>query len=543
MKAPLSRTFFDLLRENAFACPDAVAVIAGGVAVGYRELCARASKVAQALHRHGIRRGDCVGLLAGNCIEWLEIAFGASALGAVVVPFSTWAKPAELEYLLDDSGVKVLFSVARFGRQNFIGELLDLLGGPRDATGPRGNRRFPGLGQVVIIGDPLSAWTNYRDFVSAEDEFVPLPPGAGASATDDVFILYTSGSTARPKAVRVVHFAAIENAFNIGERQKLTPQDRVLVSPPLFWIYACGNALPAIFTHGATLVLQAQFDADEALDLIERHGCTSIYTLPAMTRALVRSEKFSPTRTASLRTGLTIGSPSDVETAARTLGAAQICNIYGATEIYGNCCVTPCDWPLEQRMNCQGPPLPGVTVRIVDPETRVLVGVGEIGEAEVNGYRTPGYAGASAEHNAKAFTADGFFRTGDLGFLDEQSFFHFASRSSEIIKRAGINVSPAEIEEHLQRYDGVHQAGVVGAPDEEKGEIIVAFIVPQANAKLDPEEIRQYCRSFLSSYKVPDRIEICASLPATETGKIARRQLKHLARCVAPDNAGSGSHG
>jgi fatty-acyl-CoA synthase len=311
----------------------------------------------------------------------------------------------------------------------------------------------------------------------------------------------------------------------------------------LFWIYACGNALPATFSHGATLVLQAQFDADEAIDLIDRHRCTSIYTLPAMTRALVRSEKFAPARTRSLRTGLTIGSPSDVETAATTLGARDICNIYGATEIYGNCCVTPCDWPLERRMNCQGPPLPGVTVRIVDPETRAVLPQGEIGEAEVAGYRTPGYAGASAEYTAKAVTADGFFRTGDLGFLDKEGNFHFASRSSEIIKRSGINVSPAEIEEHLQRYGGVHQAGVVGAPDEEKGEIIVAFVVPQPGASLEPDAIRQYCRSLLSSYKVPDRVEICTSLPSTETGKIARRQLKELAVRVTAAPAGRASGG
>lgn len=540
MKAPFARSFFDLLRENATERPDAVAVIAGDRTATYQELYARAGTVALALRRHGVRRGDRVGLLAGNCMEWLEIAFGAAALGAVVVPFSTWAKPSELEYLIADSCVTILFSVARFGRQNFIETLSAVLGGGTDAGGAD---RFPRLGAVVVVGECAPGWTSYQDFLSGTGEFAPLPPGTGASATDDMFILYTSGSTARPKAVRVVHFAAIENAFNIGERQKLTPQDRVLVSPPLFWIYACGNALPATFSHGATLVLQAQFDADEAIDLIDRHRCTSIYTLPAMTRALVRSEKFAPARTRSLRTGLTIGSPSDVETAATTLGARDICNIYGATEIYGNCCVTPCDWPLERRMNCQGPPLPGVTVRIVDPETRAVLPQGEIGEAEVAGYRTPGYAGASAEYTAKAVTADGFFRTGDLGFLDKEGNFHFASRSSEIIKRSGINVSPAEIEEHLQRYGGVHQAGVVGAPDEEKGEIIVAFVVPQPGASLEPDAIRQYCRSLLSSYKVPDRVEICTSLPSTETGKIARRQLKELAVRVTAAPAGRASGG
>jgi len=540
MTAPLSRTFFDLLREQAAAQAKATAIIFDERSVTYGELHAKAVQVARALLQSGIQRGDRVGLLAGNCIEWLEIAFGAAALGAVVVPMSTWAKPTELEYLMMDSQVKILFSVARFGRQDFAETLSELVGGDADVAD---GKRFPALREIVVLGEAERGWTSYRSFVARAGEAALPPPGSGASAADDVFILYTSGSTARPKAVRVVHYAALENGFNIGERQKLSPADRVLVSPPLFWIYACGNALPAAFTHGATLVLQSQFDADEALDLIERHRCTSIYTLPVMTGALVRSERFNPRRTASLRTGLTIGSAADVEVAAKTLGAAQICNIYGATEVYGNCCVTPCDWPLERRMACQGPPLPGVTIRIVDPMTRKPVGVGEVGEAEIKGYRTPGYAGASAEHNAATFTEDGYFRSGDLAFLDHDGFFHFASRSSEIIKRAGINVSPAEIEEHLQRYEGVAQVGVVGAPDQEKGEIIVAFVVPRGQAKLDTEAIKQYCRSRLSSYKVPDRVEVCASLPITETGKLARRQLKDLARSVIPQNGRRVSNG
>ncbi len=232
-----------------------------------------------------------------------------------------------------------------------------------------------------------------------------------------------------------------------------------------------------------------------------------------------------------------IGSPEEVRIAAEELGAAQICNIYGATEIYGNSCVTPCEWPIERRMTGQGPPLPGVSLRIVDPETGDAALAGETGALEVAGYVTPGYSGASAEHNATAFTADGCFRTGDLGFLDEAGGFHFVARDSDIIKRAGINISPAEIEGLLLAHPAVAEAAVVGAACGEQGEAIVAFVVPNPASQITAEALRAHCRALASSYKVPDHIEIRAALPVTETGKLFRRALTEEAQKLIAKHA------
>jgi fatty-acyl-CoA synthase len=227
-----------------------------------------------------------------------------------------------------------------------------------------------------------------------------------------------------------------------------------------------------------------------------------------------------------------IGSPGEVRIAAEQLGAAQICNIYGSTEIYGNCVVTPCNWPLERRIEGQGPPLPGVRLRIVDPETGAASTVGETGALEVSGYVTPGYCGASAAHNDAAFTIDGYFRTGDLGFVDDEGGFHFVARDADIIKRAGINVSPAEIETLLLTHPGVAQAAVVGAASGERGEAIVAFVVPKPSAEIGADDLRAHCRALASSYKVPDHVELCAALPVTETGKLFRRGLRDIAESL-----------
>ena len=498
MQAPYSRSLGELLDEQAGRCPDAPAVLHDGRSLTYAALNDRAARASAVWQGLGVRRGDRVAVLVNNRPEWLELAFGAWRLGAVLAPFSTWSTRAELDFLLADSGVRAIVALPRFGQEDYAGILRDLTAAPGRAT-------------MLLL----------EEYAAARDAARPLPlpaPGDGASAGDDAIILYTSGSTSRPKAIALAHYLVIENGFNIGERQGLGPADRVLLSPPLFWAYGGVNALPATVTHGAALVLQGRFEPAEALDLIERHGCTAIYTLPGMTDALLRHPAFARERTRTLRTGLTIGSPQDVIRAAEQLGAAEICNIYGSSETGGNCCVTHHHWPLERRANCQGFPLPGVALRIAAD-----------GGVEVGGpYVMRGYINASAAQNETAFTADGWFRTGDIGALAPDGTFVFQGRATEMIKRGGINVSPAEVEDVLMQHPDVAQAGVIGATGP-RGEAIVAFVVPRGDACPTEDALAAHCRRLASSYKVPDRFAIVGALPATVTGKLLRRDLKAAA--------------
>ena len=332
----------------------------------------------------------------------------------------------------------------------------------------------------------------------------------------------------------LLHHAIVENGFNIGERQGLHPGDRVLLSPPLFWSYGSANAMLATLTHGATLVLQGRFEPGESLDLIEKERCTALYTMPGMTAGMLAHKDFRRERTRTLRTGVTIGTPQDVATVAKELGASEICNVYGQTESCGNCAVTWHSWSLERRMQVQGPPLPGVQIRIVDEATGQPLGANAPGQIEVKGNLTPGYDGVSAENNAKAFTADGFFRTGDLGQITPEGDLQFLARTTEMIKRAGINIAPAEVEDVLLHHPGVAEAGVVGAADADKGEIVLAFVVAKPGVELTEEILRRHCRAEAASYKTPDRVEFCAKLPTTVTGKLMRNELKQMAAQVHP---------
>src|SRR5580704_4743981 len=325
MRPPYSRMLYELICEQAERFPERPAVICGERVASYRNLAERAGRVALALRAGGFGRGDRIGVLINNRLEWLEAVFGIAGIGAVAVPFSTWSKPAELAFLLADSAVDALFAIDEFSGQDFVAALSAVTPG------------CPRLRLVVMLGrETRPGWIGYEDFAASSEPFGALAPGASASADDDCVVLYTSGSSARPKAVRLQHGALIENGFAIGERMRLGPDDRVLLAPPLFWSYGAANALPATLTHGAALVLQPRFEPGEWIGLVEQHRCTAAYTLPSMTGAVLRHPEFRPERVASLRTGLMIGSPEEVRIAAEELGAAQVCNIYGATEIYGN---------------------------------------------------------------------------------------------------------------------------------------------------------------------------------------------------------------
>ena len=513
MMPPFSRTLPGLLREQAASRPDGLAVICGNRQVSYAALYVSATRIAARLSAHGIGRGDAVALLMNNRLEWIEACFGAMLAGATVVAFSTWSKPDELEFLLEDSRPRAMICLDNFAGQDFASDL---------AAMPTGLR--PDI--VLMLTDgTVPAYAERYDSI-AGDPLAPLPPGLAAGPGDIALIIYTSGSSARPKSVPLLQAGIVENAFNIGERQGLGPNDLVLLSPPLFWSYGSANAMAATFSHGATLVLQSRFEPGEALDLIEQHRCTSLYTLPAMTGALLAHPAFARARTTSLRTGMTIGSPQDIIAVSEQLGAAEICNIYGQTESYGNCCVTPHDWSLAQRASCQGPPLPGVSVRITDSETGMILPAGADGMIEVRGYVMPGYRGASADQNAGVMTDDGFFQTGDLGHLTEAGALVFVGRTTEMMKKGGINIAPAEIEDLLLRHPAVAQAGVVGVPDLVQGELVAAFVVLKPGMVADAAALLAHCKALASRYKVPDRIEIQADLPTTITGKLLRRDLK-----------------
>lgn len=524
---PDSRTLGGLLRELAEGSPGHDGVVTVGGTTSWRDLLAGTERVAAALARDGVGPGDRVAVLLDNRVEWLQVAFACASLGAVTSPFNTWVKTHDLDYLLSHARPTVLITLDRLAKQDYLGYFRALLP-VLDSSAPAEWKvdGLPELRSVVVLGDEVPAGARaFTDWVGTD----PAPALPDAAAPSDIaLVLYTSGSTANPKAVPLVHEHLIENGYAIGSRQGLLDLDRVFLASPLAWAFGSANAMMSALTHGAALVLQSAFEPAGALDLVRRERCTSIYTLPVMTRALLAEPGFDRGALPFLRRGLTIGPPAELRLVREELGVDQIANIYGSTETYGNCCVTPYDAPGERRDVSQGPPLDGVEVRIVDLASRAVLPAGEVGEILVRGRITPGYLDADRIPQP-VVDADGFFATGDLGSLDAEGWLTFAARDSEMIKTAGINVSPAEVEEFLATHPDVAEVAVVGAEVDVRGQVVVAFVILRPAAQVTPDQLRAWCKDSIAGYKVPHTVIPVTAMPTTATGKLSRRDLVRLA--------------
>jgi len=504
--------------------PEREFIVGGATRLTYAEARARVRRLAKGLHQLGVRRGDNVALLLDNRAEWVLIDFAVTRLGATLVPISTWSRPRELGYVLSHCDATTFITVDRFMGNDYLAMLGEV--------GEPGSSRLPQLRRVVCVG--VARAGNAVPFddlwdLGATVSDATLEACQRAVSPDDVaYILYTSGTTSTPKGVQLQHRGLIENPWSIGERQHLGPADRMWMGISLFWSFGCLNALLAVMTHGGCVVLQDQFDAGGALELIERERCTVYYGTPNIALALWEHPDRPRRDLSSLRTGAAIGPPPAMQM-VMDLGAHEICNVYGLTECYGNSHVTDAADPADVRLHSVGRPLPGMEIRIVDRDTRQPLPPGEVGEILIRGHLTPGYY-KDPERNAAAFDAEGFFLSGDLGVVDGDGRLYFRGRIKEMVKTGGINVAPLEVEEVLLGHGSVEQAHVVGLPDPRREEILAAAIVVKDGHTASEEELRAHCKQALAAFKVPVHFRIMAraDLPVTATGKVQKFRLQEL---------------
>jgi len=532
---PQSRAFGALLDELAARNGAHEALAFEGRRWTWKALAAETKTIARGLFATGVRPGDRVAILATNSAEWLISAFSALRLGAVVVPVNTWFKTRELQYVLEHSDASVLVLMPSFRRQNFLEELYticpELRGCP--STAPLGTRThaLPGLKAVFGISEDrlpgVAPWTALADAASDVDVAAVERTEASVSPEDLALLVYTSGSTAFPKAVQIHHGLWIDNGWAIGERMNIVPEDRFWLGLPLSFAFGIVNLVGNAITHGASIVVQEYFEAELSFRTLSTSGSTVLYASPNMIIDLANSVARNDWPLPRLKKGCTFGPPEVIRMAAG-LGVQQMCNGYGGTEVYGWATLTPATDHFEVRMSSQGPPLPTQEVRVVDPETHEILPVGSIGVLCVRGAVTTGYA-KDPKATAAAFDADGFYVSGDLGYVDAEGYIHFVGRGSDMIKTGGINVSPAEVEDVLQRHPAVRQAHVVGLPDAIAGELIVAVIERTAIATaLSGDELQEFVRAQLADYKVPHLVLFFsdADLPRTSTGKVPKRLLR-----------------
>jgi long-chain acyl-CoA synthetase len=474
------------------------AVTCGALTFTHAELAERCGRVVSMLAGLGLEREARVAVLAANCHRYVEAYLGVTAAGMVLVPMNTRLAPAELE------------RIGRAARPEIL--LTDRDPGPLAGE----------AGRVVT----------FEEWDALVDAAAPGPLGQGVDERDLALIYFTSGTTGRPKGVTLTHRNLVANAFHKTIACGLTPADRFLAAGPFFHVAGTAPVLALVWLGGALVVLPA-FEAAACLDAIERHRATITMPVPTMLAALVDEQRSRPRDVSTLRLIGHAGSPITsalIRRAHETFPAVELAQYYGATE---TAAIVTC-MPHEERhlddarLGSCGQPVMGVRVGVIDAAGRRCP-PGEAGEVVVQGPNvTPGYW--EDEDATEAAFVDGWYRMGDVGYLDDEQYLWLLDRASDMVVTGGENVYSIEVEEVLSRHPQVVECAVFGVPDERWVEAVHAVAVvgsPDVITDELAEELREHCRASIAGFKVPKRIELRVEpLPKSGPGKVQKRQLR-----------------
>jgi len=492
------------LARRAAERPAHPAILFEGRRIGYAELDTQASRLAHALVAHGVSAGDRVALFLPNVPEFAIVFFAAQKLGAVTVSINAIFRSAEVEYLLNDSGAKVVFTV---------GELAQFV--PRE--------RCPALEQVVICeGDTpagaatLAAWCAGRD---ARFELVERAADAPAS------LLYSSGTTGFPKGVTLTQSNISSNVATAARYSGYRPDDRLAVFLPLFHVYGQNYIMNAAVQAGATIVLFRRFVPDPVLEAIARERVTLFFGVPTIFIGLL-SMDLSKYDLSSIRYEMSAAAtmPEEISRRWTERFGRRVYEGYGLTECSPFACYNDL---IEHRFGSVGRAVEGFELAIFDEADRELPR-GEWGEIVIRGPGVMKGYWNRPEDTAQALRG-GWLHSGDIGRMDDDGYVFIVDRVKDMINLSGFKVWPAKVEQYLYKLPQVQEVAVYGLPHPDKGEQVVAAVVPKPGQRLTADEVIAYCRANIAAYKVPARVDIVSELPKSATGKILKRVLRDQA--------------
>jgi acyl-CoA synthetase (AMP-forming)/AMP-acid ligase II len=509
----------------------------------YADLWERAIGVARALRACGLGKDGRVGVLMTNRPEWLAAVFGTSLAGGVAVTLSTFSTPAELDYLLEVSGVSVLLFERTVLTKDFAAILAGLepeIGqAGREGPGALQSARYPFLRHLAMIGEPapeeagpgavIDTWEAFLARGRREPRELVERTAAAVQPSDAAVLFFSSGSTSRPKGILSAHRGVTIQLWRFRRMYGFSPDDgvRCWTANGLFWSGNFGMAVGATLASGGTLVLQPVFAAAGALELMQAERVNFPVAWPHQWAQLEGAPNWAQADVSSLRF-VDFGTPlaHHPTVSARWFEPGHA---YGNTETFTISTCFPANTPPDVHAGSSGEALPGVTVKIVDPGTGIVVPRGERGEICVKGPTLMlGYIGTPLD---ETLDAEGFFGTGDGGYLDDAGRLFWEGRLTDIIKTGGANVSPREVDEAIAGYPGVKVTHTIGVPHETLGEMVVACVVPHDGARLEAGELSTFLRARLASYKVPRQVLFFREEEITLTGsaKIKSSDLRELA--------------
>ncbi|MFG2709945.1 AMP-binding protein [Streptomyces goshikiensis] len=499
---------------------DALVDRASGLRWTYAELAADVDALALGLLDLGITQGDRVGIWAPNRAEWTLVQYATAKIGAILVTVNPAYRSHELEYVVRQSGMRMLVAAERFKSSDYAAMIEEV------------RRGCPELEFTVLLDGPL--WTDLMERGRQADPAGLARAQAELSADDPINIQYTSGTTGFPKGATLSHHNILNNGFFVGELCHYTELDRVCIPVPFYHCFGMVMGNLACTSHGAAMVIPApSFEPAATLAAVEAESCTSLYGVPTMFIAALADPAFASYDLSSLRTGIMAGSPCPVEVMKEVIdrmGMTEVSICYGMTETSPVSTQTRADDSVERRVSTVGRVGPHLEVKVVDPGTGRTVPRGEPGELCTRGYSVMlGYWG-EPERTAEAVDAARWMHTGDLAVMDEDGYLSITGRIKDMVIRGGENLYPREIEEFLHTHPDVLDVQVIGVPDPKYGEELMAWVRMREGAEpLTAEAVRAYSRGRLAHFKIPRYVHVVEEFPMTVTGKIRKIEMREMA--------------
>jgi fatty-acyl-CoA synthase len=503
----------------------------------YSQLLDQVNRAACALLTLGVSRGDRVGIWSGNVAEWIVTQYAAAKVGAILVNINPAYRLRELEYALNQSKISVLVTARTFRRTDYV-EMLTALAPELRTTRsePLAAAKLPFLRHVVYLGtESTPGGTSWQELMS-RGERLPLSALQAVENLlqfdDPVNIQYTSGTTGSPKGATLSHHNILNNGFFVGEALRYTADDRICVPVPFYHCFGCVMGNLAALTHASAVVIPAEsFDAEATLHAIEAHRCTSIYGVPTMFIGMLGHPAVGSVRLESLRTGIMAGAPCPIEVMRQVMDRMHVPEVticYGMTETSPVSFQSAVNDPIDARVSTVGRIHPHLECKIVSPDTEAVVSRGVEGELCTRGYAVMLGYWDNADATATAIDAAGWMHTGDLAVMRDDGYVNIRGRIKDMIIRGGENVYPREIEEFLYTHPKVSEVQVIGVPDVKYGEEICAWVRLSQGQDATENEIREFCRGQISTYKIPRYIRFSTEFPTTVTGKVQKYRMREI---------------
>lgn len=483
----------------------------------YQEFWNEIEEVAKSLLALKIEKGERIGVWSPNRFEWVLLQYASARLGIILVNINPAYRASELKYVLNQSEISVLFTPTEFKTSTYKKMV--------DEVKPD----CQNLREIIFFETDWKDFLSKGNTVSVEDI---IARESTLHFDEPINIQYTSGTTGFPKGATLSHNNILNNGFFIGQRLKYTEKDRVCIPVPFYHCFGMVIGNLCCTSHGATMVIpSATFEAEKALEAVEKEKCTSLYGVPTMFIAELQLPHFSDYNLKTLRTGVMAGSPCPVEVMKQVqskmyMKEVSIC--YGMTETSPVSLQTVIGAPLDKQVSTVGTVQDHLEVKIIDPETNQILPFNTPGELCTRGYSVMLGYWNNEKATSESIDASRWMHTGDLAVMDEEGYVNIVGRIKDVILRGGENIYPREIEEYLYTHPDIEDVQVIGVPDEKFGEEVMAWVKLKSGHTISETKLREFCQGQIAHYKIPRYWKFVDGFPITVTGKIRKVEMREV---------------